>query len=312
MKVEIIVGIAGLLVALLPVVVSFRNFKLQEKANKQQNRNFHIQQFENSFFELLRLHKEIAEAIEINGKKGKLAFKELNETIRGAYNIVQEAARKIQEEYHTQGKDPKNVFRRAKRDDFAFKLVFYGEESSELSSELDSFYHDNQLWISSCNTDLGILTPYHAALNAKFSGDNSQIPAEYRYGIRSILGPYLNHLYHTIHFVHTREFLEPEQKKFYVEILVKQISPDEEVTLFYYSISCLGEKWRELIKAYSLIKNVPFIPDFYRRSHPGRWYPGIEYANPPSYRFVGGEGFGDGDEDSNEGLWVDSNEDIWC
>ena len=150
-----------------------------------------------------------------------------------------------------------------------------------------------------------IMTPYDEALKRKFSGEGSGIPNEYEHGIRSILSPYYSHLYHIINFVHTRDFLEPEQKKFYVEILVNQVSPDEQVTLFYLSISSLGEKWRELIKEYSLIKNVPFIPDFEYRSHPNwdRWYPEIDFINPPDYIHECGMGWNNDNEVEVEGLF---------
>lgn len=83
-------GIAGPLVALAAIVLTFVAFHTQKKANEAQNPNFNLQQFESTYFNLLTIQKEKVQSISIeNGNhEGTEAFKILNIAIREAFKSL--------------------------------------------------------------------------------------------------------------------------------------------------------------------------------------------------------------------------------
>ena len=84
-------------------------------------------------------------------------------------------------------------------------------------------------------------------------------------GHMSRLGHYFRHLFQTVNYVHSADFLTRDEKYDYVKTLRAQLSTEELVIFFFNSLSLFGEKWElsvkndndKLITRYRFIKNIP-------------------------------------------------------
>jgi len=233
-------------------VFSLAGFLLLFETLIQQQRLFHLQQFESNFFSLLNLHREnvvqLRKRIPIKGGKyeeGRRVFVEL----RKQYGEILEIARRIDASLRTRlsAKDMANI---------AYLVLYYGvgemvfgkgqNETSILKESLSKSTYDDEFCnalIEACRKSMDVENKY-----IKFNGNQSQ------------LGHYYRHLLQVIRYVDTSNYLTNEEKRSYADIVRAQLSTHEQLLLFYYAISKPGRGWLaepNLIVRYELIKNIP-------------------------------------------------------
>ncbi len=316
-------GVAGPFIALIAAFVTYLAFFMQYRANriqikqfKEQRRQFEkqiteqrnqfnteielqkrvqtIEQFEQKFYEMLRLHRANVEEMHLsNLLVGRKLFVELFYEFRYAYYIVQ----KIVDEW------PKDKYD-------AIDLGFQKSDSEAVTKiAYHIFFHgigvnSNPLIISSLKHDCSyiILEPIiaefteiqqdyerqkHRRLNDgsakqlfktdkniyKFTLDlgEKKLNLETVYkpfdGHLHRLGHYYRHLFQTVKFVseYDPEKISPTQKYQYLKTLRAQLSSHEQLLLYYNSLSNFGSPWNKnkFITDYKLIKNLPLpLADF--------------------------------------------------
>ena len=99
-------------------------------------------------------------------------------------------------------------------------------------------------------------------------------------GHQSRLAHYFRHLYQTIKYIDSQDFLSIKNKEYYAKTLRAQLSNHELAIFFYNSLSILGKNWSEnnktdFIDTYQLLKNIPLKgftfelnpEDYYRQDY---------------------------------------------
>lgn len=259
------VGIGG-------VIFTFLAFYMQKLANDDIQKQFREQQFEAQFYEMLRLHKENVNEIEVIAKdininsdgtekfqiNGNLAFLKHNFNISKHSQINnlrtyrgREAFRVMKNEFEIYYSEAKALkLTDIDETDFhaAYELFFWGVKGYSRQDkrnlwqkiEPEEFIHKLQSKILQLIdkkdfTDPLNLSFNHETLNEVVLGN----------GYSAHLGHYYRHLYHTVKFVAGNKNLTYEKKRNYLKILRGQLSNYEQIMLFYNWMSSYGETWED-------------------------------------------------------------------
>lgn len=195
--------------------------KTQESAGKQAE-TLAQQQFENTFFELLRIHRENVEQIKSDKQVGKTAFISMHDKLSEIYKKAM---------YDKDVKNPFNSYRNSLNEEtvlqIAYLIFYFGKDQAfdYLTKEGFTSYIDyNGLW--------QFIDQFTTSSNA--SGQHSN------------LSNYFRHLYQIFIFVDENSaYLQGKEgdKKFYLKKIRAQLSPYELAIFFANSLTPLGEKW---------------------------------------------------------------------
>lgn len=274
------VGIGG-------VIFTFLAFYMQKRANDDIRKQFEEQQFDAQFYEMLRLHKENVNEIEIIAKdinintntsetfhiKGNLSFLKHNFSVNKPNNITnirkyrgREAFRIMKNEFEIYYSEAKTIkLNDIDEDDFnaAYELFFWGvkgysrQDRRDLWEKLDPEKFINKLQNKILNLikedtpddDLNIFFN-HETLNEVVLGN----------GYSAHLGHYYRHLYHTVSFVAENKNLTYKRKRNYLKILRGQLSNYEQIMLLYNWMSTYGSHWEDnnnnFFTKYKMIHNL--------------------------------------------------------
>lgn len=252
-------GIIGTIVGFMGVILTFLAFYIQFKANQvqinalneqkkssqQQEKQILIQQFENIFFELLKVHRENVTELEYRNHKGRDVFIKI---VNEFYELLKQLeTAKIIKNNNLGEQDIANI---------AYFILFYGVDETIEDVLFTKFI---QKYFSINASLKGFIKKIRKTPNPYIEKDKY-----YFNGNQSRLGHYFRHLLRTIRFVHRNNILSTDQKKEYVRILRSQFTDHEQILLFFYSISDLGLKWElgdnkkeNIISKYNLVKNIP-------------------------------------------------------
>jgi hypothetical protein len=283
-------GIINPFIALAGVIVTGLAFYMQLKANEIQINNFQVElksqketfqkqleiqkeenrfnQFEAQFYEMLRLHKENVNEIEIDlysyNEQSNLNLRDGNKNIESVINVKQvkgrdvfiylenelEIAFKIYNEHLILNTIFVSSFEQF---NFAipYKTFFNGfntiNESNykvRLLSEKENF---ENLTLKSNKSDKEYLGIYLKAKYPLFEGHENK------------LGHYYRHLYHLVKFVaKENDFLTYPEKRKYLRILRAQLSNYEQAMLFYNYLAFAPE-WEDenkFLSDYRMIHNL--------------------------------------------------------
>jgi hypothetical protein len=271
-------GITGAIVGFIGVILTFLAFYIQYQANQvqinalneqkksaeQQEKQILLQQFENNFFELLKLHRENVSELNYRDNEGRnVIIKIVNEF----FEILQALTdSNIIADNHLDEQDLANI---------AYTILFFGTDET-VADVLENRFFDKY---SSINDQIQSFIQDLRKKENPYSFDNY-----YFLGHQSRLGHYFRHLRRVVTFVHRNSFLTAKQKREYMRILRAQLSNHEQIILFFYSISDLGLKWElkndkneKLITSYHLLRNIPLGSIYGFR--PKRYYPTLKMDN---------------------------------
>ncbi|KYG77168.1 putative phage abortive infection protein [Roseivirga echinicomitans] len=259
------VGTAGVLLTFLAFWVQYIANERQREAYEQQRNDIKRERFENKFYELLRLHKENVNEVNINhgAFKGRDAFILMYREYKFIYLIVEEEVTQHLKTYQLGDFELKQMSHR-----FAFDFFMNG-----VGPSTDEYYEAmgkpgpvNVLYIK-INNKLKELTRPHKDDKAYRAGH-----FEVKFGYKPVnghisrLSHYYRHLYHTIRFVVNEEqtFL---QNYDFIRLFRSQLSIHEVALLYYNSFWYKGQKmWKDemsdgkinhYIIDYKLLKNLP-------------------------------------------------------
>lgn len=288
-------GIMGPFIAILASALTFLAFWVQYKFNQTQSRQFKIQnsqlaeqsrllekqskqleqqstqisveRFESKFFELLRIHRENVELLNIHGVYlREKAFEQLFREFRFCWAKVNEQADIIlkkgspeadlyNDEYHLVN--------------ISYLMYFYGIENIELVAEsLKQEQYKFSFFapiISGLKRDVLDRQDYIICLGFEMENMREYFKGQYKpfQGHHSILGRYYRHLFGTIRFIARQEdtVLNEAEKCRYASILRAQLTAHEQLLLYYNALSSIGQEWNapenEFIERFRLIKNLP-------------------------------------------------------
>lgn len=265
-------GTMGPFIAIGGVIFTFLAFYMQKVANDDIKEQFAIQKLESQFYEMLRLHKEnvneinvIAKDINVNineteniNVSGKLSFLKID--LHGVQNIStnnlriyngREAFRIMKNEFEIYYSEAKSIkLNEIDEYDFhaAYELFFWGvkgysrQDKRKLWQKIkpNTFIHELQekiLAIINTNNSNDPLNIFfnHETLDEVILGN----------GYSAHLGHYYRHLYHTVKFIADDEVLTYERKRNYLKILRGQLSNYEQIMLFYNWMGSYGDQWED-------------------------------------------------------------------
>jgi hypothetical protein len=271
-------GITGSIVGFIGVILTFLAFYIQFQANQvqvkalneqkesaqQQEKQILLQQFENIFFELLKLHRENVSELSYRDNEGRnVIIKIVNEF----FEILKALAdTDIIRDNHLDEQDLANI---------AYTILFFGTDETVadvLENRFFKKYSSIEDRIQAFIQELRKKENPYGFDKYYFNGHQSQ------------LGHYFRHLRRIVTFVHRNSFLTPKQKRAYMRILRAQLSNHEQIILFFNSISDLGLKWElknddgeTLITTYNLLRNIPLGSIYGFR--PKSYYPELKMEN---------------------------------
>ena len=265
-------GIMNPFIAISGVLLTFLAFFIQFKANKLQQISFREEldeqkfqfkktQFENQFYEMIKLHKDNVNEIEIEQIQYLYTAQikgEKTEGIIKGRRVFDHLVRELELCYFTaKYYYPRRHF--AKNFSLAYSVFFHGltndsKKTTDFYSGLDemrkshmnnSFSHLSKIVKSKLEIEWD-----HELYYSIFNGYSSQLAHYYR------------HLFMTVKFITSQDeaFITYEDKRKYLRILRAQLTNQEQVMLFYNWISKYGSQWEnetnKFFTDYRMIHNI--------------------------------------------------------
>lgn len=227
-------GIMNPFISMAAVIVTGMAFYAQYRANEMVRKQFELQKFENQFYEMLRLHKENVNEIEVKTSdrkeviKGREVFVQLKEQLETLLHILESELRidlnpelysKIYDEFFM------GFFKR----ELGNSNYFIGE-GDEIRNENENKYDNWRVFIQQRKIECIVRGEY--SIEKSF---NLKLKISLLDGHQSYLAHYFRHLFHTVKFVVSQDekIISKDKKLNYLRILRAQLSNHEQIILFY-------------------------------------------------------------------------------
>lgn len=267
-------GILGPFIAIIAALLTFLAFWVQYYANKQQKEDLEIERFENKFYNLIQIHRnnvtEIGVGKSLKGRKTFISmFNELKYTYLSTQDFYQ--SRKDSNDFPDINSD--QLF------NISYLVFFFGigPNSTKIIKDLvdptfNSFCDSLEVYLKGCqkNWVLERRKGLPIAVNERDTVFTLNIKYKPCNGHMSKLSHYIRHLYQLVKFVDDSKIksFDYDSKYEYVSTIRSQLSPHEQLLLYYNALSVLGKPWminNNLIKKYCVIKSLPLpLADFYK------------------------------------------------
>lgn len=271
-------GILGPFIAIAAAILTFLAFWVQFKANEQQRKDLKIERFENKFYELLQLHKSNVNEMNIADKiYGRKCFVNMFYELRCIYRIVDDFYNSANEQVKNE-----NEYFNVDKMNFSYRIFFFGiglhsekhfihslEKGEEhLFKQIKPFLEKIQ------NDTLDFFDKNPKERYYTYGLPNSGIPdentVEFFYfpfdGHVNRLGHYYRHLYQSVSYITSQDFLNKEEKYSYIKTLRAQISNFEQLHIYYNALAWFDNEWREFFTVFRFIKNLPLsLADFHKK-----------------------------------------------
>lgn len=228
-------GYIGTIFMLLSVVLLYSTLKNQRS-------NYQSQMFELRYFELLKLHRDNVSELELKSAKGRKIFVLLLREFREILKIVKEKAKETNLDFPPE-----------KYIEIAYYCLFYGTGPNSTRMLKDSL---SKIPCDFVDALVGKLSDESTKQSVKKNRNFEYVPFE---GHQSRLGHYYRHLYQTVCYVNSKNFLSFKEKYDYVKTVRAQLSTHEQAMFLLNSLTPTGNAWWKynLMLDYKLVKNVP-------------------------------------------------------
>lgn len=211
-------GTTGPTIALIASFLTFIAFWAQFLANREVNRQFKVQQFENQFFEMLRLHKENVNEMKIVGygktiqktyQRGEVVISEIqNERLVEGRKVFVTMAKELIACYEfCKAYDKYEQYEKKDLLKLAYRIFFFGS-----ASDLISLEKIDKKFIRNLKNYLFEIRNKHKKTigeNNEFNLNGKKIKLHVKYnpftGHENRLGHYYRHLYSTVRYVVDKE-----------------------------------------------------------------------------------------------------------
>jgi hypothetical protein len=272
-------GIMNPFIAIAGVAFTFLAFYMQKLANDDIKNQFKIQQFENQFFEMLRLHKENVNEMKITGYDSVIqetfdAEKKVIQIIRSHNTKILEG-RKV---FVSMVVELISCYEFLELINSTWKVKYEIEDLLKLSYRIFFFGSNSELIVSE-KIDADFIEHVKEQLRKHrkrhrdsysrknvYEGLNKKINLFIKYspftGHENRLGHYYRHLYSTVKYVVNKEkegLIDYKQSREYLKILRCQMSNDEQLMLYYNYIIGFGKDWENegYLTKYRMLHNLP-------------------------------------------------------
>lgn len=281
-------GSLGPLVGLLGAAITFLAFWVQYQANevqktalkeqetnqKKQEKDLAKERFESRFYKQLEILKSNIEEIQIGETtKGRKTFIALFNELKFIYHVVNNHYRLQYFPTFKVRLSDEAIY------NVSYLIFFFG--IGDNSTVLVRSFLNNQLlqFFENAATDVEqtqVLWRIERkkgqpiAVNTQHSTFTLDIKYRLGNGHTSKISHYIRHLFQTVKFVHQADenIITPEMKYEYIGVLRSQLSPHEQLFIYYNALSVLGKPWLDptnYLQKYCLIKSslIP-LADFYK------------------------------------------------
>jgi hypothetical protein len=226
-------GYIGTFFALISVVFLLATLRSQRIAVERQN-------FENKYFELIKMHRENVAELEVQGTTGRKLFVVLIREFRSLLEIVTRMAVN-----HNQKLTQKQAFQ------VAYYCLFFGtgpNSSRMLKLSLAAF---DKSFVDDLEHELD---KPETKEKAKLERKLGFVPFE---GHQSRLGHYYRHLYQAVKYV-DQQILDIDKYE-YVKTIRAQLTTHEQALLLINSLTPIGGEWwiKGFILNYRMAQNLP-------------------------------------------------------
>ena len=280
------IGIASIIVMFLAFYMQYKANEIQKELSLEQNKQFNTElteqrkqferdQFENQFFQMLQTHKENISEIFVETIYYSDDEYVKEQQIHKQYIYGRKALEYIIEEINIAYYCKKAIDDNRNSNVTNFKNAYYAVWNgidigkSGLNNTLRIYQNNINLYIKNIGTRQTTTKPSISFVLDTFTiekmkYDISYVPKKNDFvpfqGYSSLLGHYYRHLYQTVKYVVSKDFLTYEEKRSYLRILRAQMSNHEQVLLFYNWLAKYGDKWEcetnHFFTDYRMIHNV--------------------------------------------------------
>lgn len=273
-------GLMAPFIAIAAALLTFIAFLVQYQANLRIQTQFRIQQVSNNFFEMLRLHKENINEMNIVGydyieqklqpkpiqnplvrnTSGRKVFVTMNKELEAAFFICK---------YYLANR-PSTKIDEDNLANLSYEIFFYGINSDAINQRTiddTSFKGLKEKFKEIRNKHANTFSKS----NVHSFGGGKKITLYFKYkpfsGHESRLGHYFRHLYSTVSYVVEKEqerIISAEECREFLKLLRAQMSNDEQLMLYYNYRIGFGENWDKLgnrgnryLTDYRMLHNIP-------------------------------------------------------
>ena len=241
-------GIVGPLIAIVAAILTFFAFWVQYRANQQQvktiksqNADIKLQRFENNFFEMLKIHRENINAIEMKGYKQNSNKKINTSGIRYTRSrkffsksfLEFIACHKIIETINE--KSPKKI--EEDLAELAFKFYYHG-----FDGDVVAVLKDDEPTFEKIKEQLKLESKSH--YGSSVIDELNEIKYKPFQGHEWQLEHYYKHFINTLYYIkkkHEESVFDEDNLKQYLNLLHAQLSTDE-LFMFYNYLLAFGEE----------------------------------------------------------------------
>lgn len=265
-------GITAPFIAIAASILTFLAFWVQYVANENQKKSLEKQEkdlaqerFETKFYKQIEILKSNIDELQIGkSTRGRKAFISLFNELKFIYYAVNN-------HYHQQFLQNVGIeLSEEARYNISYLIFFFGVGPNStllvrslLTEEQLMFFESATTFINTNQT----LWRIERENGNPIAVDTGDLPftSDIRYkpgnGHTSKLSHYVRHLFQTVKFVHDADekVISPDMKYYYISILRSQLSPHEQLFIYYNAISILGKPWLEpfnYIDKYCVIKSI--------------------------------------------------------
>lgn len=268
------IGIAAAFLTFFAFWVQYKANELHKNANDKNRHDIEIERFERKYYELVRLHKENVNEMEIeNNALGRKAFMRIFYEFKFIYLVFQ----KLNKNKKLNGGI---TLDRHRLSNLSF-ILFYNGIGINSDKSVNHFIKQEELEL--VNNVRGFLKKVQKRYLEEIEMDPdkdfieavSQNDKEFEYkvynypfdGHSTRLGHYYRHLFQTVKFVVSQDssLLSLEEKKEYLKTMRAQLTNHEQLLLYYNSLCEFGKPWYKngYLTTYKMIHNLPLpLADF--------------------------------------------------
>lgn len=278
-------GISAPFIGILSAVLTFLAFYIQYQANVQQRDQFkkelqrqqdenvaqqktwRIERFEDKFFELVRLHRDNVDEIQIGREDRtvtkKKAFASMFYELKYTFYACKALCQRYREQGHLhQGYSDERLLRLA----YIFFYAGIGPNSDIITDAMNlnpANQFEHYLFRQTRNDLAGFRERGNYATYR--DEDENEVRSTSLYkpwgGHQTRLGHYYRHLFQTVKFVvkQNAEMLTTDDKLEYLRTLRAQLSDFEQLMLYYNAVAGFGTPWinEGYFTTYKMIHNIP-------------------------------------------------------
>lgn len=226
-------GYIGTFFSLVGVVLLFLTLRVQRRSSQ-------IVNFETKYFELLRLHRDNVEELEVQGVSGRKLFVVLIREFRSALEVVRRVA-----DTRNEGLNQRQFIR------ITHYVLLFGTGPNSTRMLTQSLTDFQDAFIHALVKEFE-----KPEVKEKAQADRKlgYVPFE---GHQSRLGHYFRHLYQAVCYV-DKQSIDIDKCE-YVKTIRAQLSTHEQALLLLNSLTPIGASWwkQKFIERYRLVRNLP-------------------------------------------------------